>query len=100
MSNDIKNKLRRFTKLVKMTISDRCKLILFGSFAKGKQKVWSDIDVAVVVPKIKDCFRKEVELRIKSLSIDDRINPIIFTQKELEENTPISVEIRSSGITL
>ncbi len=32
------------------------KVILFGSYAKGTQHKWSDVDIAVVSPKFKDSW--------------------------------------------
>lgn len=45
--------IRRFIKRVKRDI-DIEKVILFGSYAEGKQREWSDIDLAV----ISDDFKK------------------------------------------
>ena len=33
------------------------KVILFGSYAKGTQHKWSDVDIAVVSPKFKDSWK-------------------------------------------
>lgn len=100
MSKNIQKKLELFMQLVKKTIDRNSKLILFGSYAKGRMKPWSDIDIAVIVPSIKDSFQKEVELRVNSLSIDERINPIIFTQRDMEENAPLLCEIKRFGKVL
>jgi uncharacterized protein len=57
------------------------KVILFGSFARGDQKEHSDIDIAVVVEKIKGDY---LDLSSKLFSvrrpIDSRIEPILFEE--------------------
>ncbi len=97
MTSDISIKLRKFAALVRVEYSSKSELILFGSFAKGKNRKWSDIDVAIILPKIVDRLKSEIDLRLKSLVIDKRINPFIFTQKELQENSPLIWEIKKYG---
>ena len=53
MSENILNKLKKFRYIIRNSISAKSQIILFGSFAKGKNKKWSDIDVAIVLPKVK-----------------------------------------------
>ena len=55
------------------------KVILYGSYAKGTAKADSDIDVAIIVDKIKGDFFSYAPLLWKlRRQIDDRIEPIIF----------------------
>ncbi len=55
------------------------KIILFGSYARGTNHKWSDIDLAVVVKKFDfdffDAYRKLGNVTIK---LDTRIEPIII----------------------
>lgn len=57
------------------------KVILFGSFARGDQREYSDIDIAVVVEKINgdylDLSSKLFKLR---RPVDFRIEPILFEE--------------------
>ena len=55
------------------------KIILYGSYAKGTAKEYSDIDVAVVVDKIEGDFL-EAEARLFTLThdIDVSIEPVLF----------------------
>jgi predicted nucleotidyltransferase len=54
-------------------------IVLFGSYAKGTEREYSDIDVAVIVDEIKgdylDALSKLYKMRRK---IDVRIEPHIF----------------------
>lgn len=97
MTQTIFKKLKKFIHLVQNTLSPKSKVILFGSYAKGKQKKWSDIDVAVVLPEVEDRLKLEVDLRLKSLIIDERINPFVFSRKEFQENSPLIWEIKKYG---
>jgi predicted nucleotidyltransferase len=55
------------------------KIILFGSFAKGTNHTWSDIDIAVVVKSFEfDFFEAYRQLGNVSLKLDTRIEPIII----------------------
>src|SRR4030067_2838078 len=55
------------------------KIVLFGSFAKGTNRRWSDIDIAVIVKKFDfDFFDAYRKLGKVSLKLDTRIEPIII----------------------
>ena len=54
------------------------KVILFGSYAKGTAREYSDIDVAVIVDKIDDILESEYKLYELRRDIDEMIEPLIF----------------------
>ncbi|OGK10512.1 hypothetical protein A2767_04585 [Candidatus Roizmanbacteria bacterium RIFCSPHIGHO2_01_FULL_35_10] len=97
MTNDINYILIKFKDFVKNSLSKDSKIILFGSYAKGNYKDWSDIDVAVILPVVKDRLKMEIDLRVSAFSIDERINPFIFSEKELQQNSPLIWEIKKFG---
>jgi predicted nucleotidyltransferase len=98
MTDTIQKQLRQFKNVVTKDYSNKSRVILFGSYAKGYQRKESDIDVAVIVPSVQDKFDEEINLRLKSLDIDERIIPLLFTQKDFEETTPLTWEIRNHGL--
>jgi len=58
---------------------------LFGSYANGKAHKWSDIDVAVVLHKLKrNWWNNEMKLSKLSLGIDYRLEPRGFTTEEFK----------------
>ena len=60
------------------------KIILFGSFIKGKDRVDSDIDVLIITDLAKDhCFRARLRAEIKDLI--GAINPFEFHIVSKEE---------------
>jgi len=77
------------------------KAILFGSYALGKGKPESDIDVALISEAFSgDRFedrRKIVPLRRK---IDSRIEPIPFRPEDFENGGVMAEEIKKTGIII
>jgi len=75
------------------------KVILFGSVARDKEKLTSDIDIAVVIKK-KGMIEKEVneivdEILQKSKMV---IVPIFLTEKEIKENKQFEEEIKKGKV--
>lgn len=77
------------------------KIILFGSVARGKEKVRSDVDIALIVK------RKGKELEEKVTNIADlilkkskvKLIPLILTDKEIKENKQFARQIKQ-GVRL
>lgn len=74
---------------------------LFGSYAKGKQNKWSDIDIAVVSADIKDDNLEEMIRLTKIASkIDTRIEPVPFRPDAFVDEDPLVWEIKKEGMAL
>jgi uncharacterized protein len=75
------------------------KVYLFGSYAKGLQRVDSDIDVAVVVNSVEGDFFSINPLlwKIRRL-VDDRIEPILV-ERDFDDAGFLS-EIEKEGIEI
>lgn len=73
---------------------------LFGSYANGKVKDWSDMDVAVVSNKLKRNYDKNKLLLWKyRMNVDVRIEPHGFTEEEFKKGlSPLADEIKRTGI--
>jgi len=77
------------------------KIILYGSYARGKTRQDSDIDVAIVSPDFgKDRFEEGVKLFRIASKIDPRIEPVPISEESFEKDTwvPLIYEIRKKGI--
>lgn len=80
----------------------RAKFFLFGSQAKGKAHLWSDIDICVV----SECFRGkkwdwyEKQLWYERRNIDIHIEPIGMSPDDFEDVSPLAEEIRKTGIPI
>ncbi len=77
------------------------KAIIFGSYASGKAKEESDIDVALISEVFSgDRFedrRKIIPLRRK---IDNRIEPIPFRPEDFDNGGILAEEIKKTGMAV
>ncbi|MFZ3065281.1 MAG: nucleotidyltransferase domain-containing protein [Nitrospirota bacterium] len=79
------------------------KIILYGSYAKGKARPDSDIDVAVVSRDFgKDRTEEGMLLFRIAGEIDPRIEPVPISVESYKNDTwvPLIYEIRTKGIEL
>ncbi|GBD96809.1 MAG TPA: nucleotidyltransferase domain-containing protein [Nitrospirae bacterium] len=95
--------IKRFTTaLIKEGITvDR--VILYGSYAKGKERPDSDIDVAVVSSDFgKDRTEEGMMLFRIAGEIDLKLEPVPISMESYENDTwvPLIYEIRTKGIEL
>lgn len=100
--NEAKNIAKQFAESLSKAGIKVQKAYLFGSFAKGKAKKDSDIDVCIVSSSFgKDYFGEMVKLRKYSLKIDSRIEPVPFLPEDLNDRySTLASEIRKYGIPL
>lgn len=100
MKLSLRKKLLEFAKLVKLSGIRNPQLILYGSYAKGRPKPFSDIDVCVITDRLEDnLIKNEVKLRLLALKIDERIDPIIYLKKDFScEEDPLVFEIKKHGL--
>ncbi len=76
-------------------------LYLFGSYAKGTQHKYSDIDIAVV-----SNLKRYTEKRAESLfhlchEVDDRIEPHYFLVDDFRDDyPPLASEVKLTGIKI
>lgn len=75
------------------------KMILFGSYAKGTAKPWSDVDVCVVSPDFgKDLYEERVRLIKLTGSVESMIEPHPFYPSDLIDPwNSLALEIRTYG---
>jgi predicted nucleotidyltransferase len=77
------------------------KMILYGSYARGNFKNYSDIDVCIISDKLlknKDYY--ESYLWKKVLEVDPRIEPVGYHPKEFKDIDPLVNEIKREGIEI
>lgn len=74
-------------------------MVLFGSYAKGNPKAWSDVDVCVVSPIFgKNGYDEMVRLKLLTSGIDEMIEPHPYHPKDLANPyDPLAFEIRTYG---
>ncbi|PIR47071.1 MAG: nucleotidyltransferase [Candidatus Vogelbacteria bacterium CG10_big_fil_rev_8_21_14_0_10_45_14] len=74
-------------------------IYLYGSYAKGQGREWSDIDVAVISPVLGDVLGDEhFKLWRLRRGVDSRIEPYGMTPEDFENNNdPMVHEIKTTG---
>jgi predicted nucleotidyltransferase len=93
--NDVIDSVRRYKQLVLDNLG-QARVYLFGSYSKGTARQDSDIDVAVVVPKVEDDFLKTSSmLWMLTWNINTLIEPVLI---EEGHPSPLYDEIMRTGV--
>lgn len=93
--NDVIDSVRRYKQLVLDNLG-QARVYLFGSYSKGTAREDSDIDVAVVVPKVEDDFLKTSSmLWMLTWNINTLIEPVLI---EEGHPSPLYDEIMRTGV--
>ncbi len=76
------------------------KIILFGSYARGTPKPWSDLDLCIVSRQFgKNDYDESVLLEKLTTNIDDMIEPHPYNPKDLADPfDPLAYEINKTGV--
>ena len=93
--------IRKFVKALKREGIPVDRVILYGSYAKGKTRPDSDIDVAMVSKHFgRDRVEEGMNLFRIAGKIDPRIEPIPISSESYEKDTwiPLIYEIKQKGI--
>ena len=75
--------------------------VLYGSYAQGKARAESDVDVAIVSPDLgRDRYEERIMLLQLAWRIDPRIEPVPISSESYEKDTwiPLIYEIKQMGI--
>ena len=95
IDSTVKNYIRDVNKHISVN-----KAILYGSYAKGTQNEYSDVDVAIFSDGFKGKNRIEINAFLFSLARKYKnicIEPIGFGSSDLEEENPFIKEILDTG---
>lgn len=97
--NNIGKILKKYIRTIENNGINVKKVILFGSYAKGTARDYSDIDVCIVSDNLgRDYFDEMVKLSKLAISIDARIEPVPFTPSDLEDKyNTLAQEIKRYG---
>lgn len=99
----VKEEIEEYVKVLKEDNLPISKIILFGSYAKGTQKKWSDIDLCIVSPKFKNASSAMQYLWLKReiRDIDYAIEPVGFNPKDFSDRYDSLIhEIKKTGIQI
>ena len=94
--------IRNYAKEINQQGVNLRKVILFGSFAKGTQHEWSDIDVALVADDFTGVGILDTP-RFSRINLQTpyiRIEPITYPTDYFQESDPFIEEIKNTGIEI
>ena len=91
--------VRRYKETIAPNFDPAMKVMMFGSYAKDCPNEWSDIDVAVIVPKVnrEKWWDTAVSLGRATRDISSYIEPILL---ESDEDSPIYREVMRTGVAV
>lgn len=91
--------VRRYKEVIAPRFDPAMKVMMFGSYAKDCPNEWSDIDVAVIVPKVNHdkWWDTAVTLGRARENISCYIEPILL---ESGEDSPIYREVMRTGVAV
>ncbi|KKR32054.1 MAG: hypothetical protein UT63_C0053G0005 [Candidatus Gottesmanbacteria bacterium GW2011_GWC2_39_8] len=102
LNHELEKEVRIYLKDLRKEGISYSEIILFGSYAKGTAKPWSDIDLCVVSDQFgKDRYSERLKLmHIKNENTLD-IEPHPYNLSGLEDKwDPLAVEIRKYGVNI
>ena len=94
--------VKRFAEAVRKQGIDLKAVILFGSYARGEQQEWSDIDVALVADEFIGVGFEDIK-RFIDVTIQQPflfIESHTFNTREFNQGNPFIEEIRRTGIVV
>lgn len=93
---------RKYIEIVRESGIPVTKAYLYGSYAKKTENKNSDIDVCVISPSFgKDYLNENVKLRILTLKVDSKIEPVAFNPEDINDKfDSLASEIQKTGITI
>lgn len=91
--------VRRYKEVIAPLFDKSMKVMMFGSYAKDCPNEWSDIDVAIIVPKVNkdNWWDTAVSIGRAKENISCYIEPILL---ENGEDSPIYREVMRTGIAV
>ena len=97
----VKNTIDRFLQELNRNNIPIKEAILFGSYASGSNKEWSDIDIAIVSEVFQgDRIDDKDKIRKITLSISSEIEIMPFSPSDFNSQNPFVKEILKTGIKL
>lgn len=100
---EVKKEIDRYIQNLKNNKLHIKKAILFGSFVKGEERKWSDIDLCIVSPDFNNP-REASEFLWKHRDIKNLryvIEPIGFSEKDFSGNNGFLIEnIKKAGVEM
>lgn len=93
------NAVKKF-KIAVMGRLDVKKVLIFGSYARGRFTKHSDIDVCVIADKVENNFMAALNIAPLSIGVDSRIEPVVFSYDDYKETSSLGLleEVKRYGV--
>jgi len=99
--NKIKTIIEKYLTLLDENNIQLKNAYLFGSYAKGNDNEWSDIDIALISDSFEGIKIKDKDkIRSLTLSVSSEIEVLPFNSKDFTLENPLAKEIMETGIRL
>jgi predicted nucleotidyltransferase len=100
----IRNDIRKEVETFLMELENKGvhveKSYLFGSYAKGEEHEFSDIDLALISQNFNGILHEDIKPFLDLLAKHYRIQPVTFHPRKLKEGGPLIEEIMKTGIVI
>lgn len=99
---EIENIIEKYIQKLRQLGIQVSKVILYGSYAKGNPKEYSDIDIAVVSPSFHkmDIFERQLLLSKAHHKFGEPIEPVGLTPRQLKDKKGFAKEILETGVVV
>lgn len=99
--NKIRNIIENYISVLRENNISIKNAYLFGSYAKGTDTEWSDIDIALVSDSFEGVrYKDKDKIRKITLSISSSLEILPFTPDDFSIENPLAKEIIETGIRL
>jgi len=97
----VRREIDEYIKVLKADKLPIKKAILFGSYGRGTQHKWSDIDLCIISPKFKNAFTAMQYLWLKRFKDSGlTIEPVGFSPDDFKIDSPLTFEIKRTGVEI
>ncbi len=99
ISNEISSIIDQYIKLLNENNFPIEKAFIFGSYSRGKNHQYSDLDLALVSPAFEgNRIKDKNKIRAFTLSVSSMLEVMPFTPKDFSVENPFAKEIIENGI--
>ena len=97
--NEALQLVREYKRVISPRFNGQMKVMMFGSYSKGNPSPWSDIDVAIVVPKVPDdeWLDTSIALGLDSNKVSLLIEPVLMSE---DHWSPLYDDVMQTGIAV
>lgn len=91
--------VREYKRIISPLFEGKAKVMMFGSYSKGTANKWSDIDVAVILPRLDDdkWYETSVALGTESDKVSLLIEPVLMAE---DRWSPLYDDVMRTGVTV